>query len=579
MGLTNAALNIAQLAHMISTSSTAQDAANLYASGDPQVADPPGAPIGSGLRAYWSQNSSDPMPSGLENNIRSKQAQAANGVAQDVMTGGLDPKSGLLKISQMTGQDPTSLIGRAMYSQALGVAGQTQAPALASYGSSGDSNPNAPAPSNVSGSMPYPNLAAATGVLNGQPVQQQDNRNPQQRLMDATIWSGGDPLAASQKIATINKDNADAASAQAAAKEKYWTMGVSPQDGQGSPQTASQPVLSGSPIQQANQAYARLQHVENAAGDPTAVGDGGLALGIGQTHPAAFAEGAAYAGLQNPDPKNPAHQAIASRGYFDKQLDRFGGDIPKAVVAYNKPEVAANWDGNPATLPAQQADYLNKVLGQPQQQTPQLGGKAAQEVAQKQAEEKNAETMAAEKGVAQTLSRLSSMKQKLQDMRTLAPNTISGMGVVPSQDSNESFGLKGQLMTQFPKVLDKNDQIGASSTFKNLNDQLFVNEIPALMNGASGMRMDIPLVKGVKSASGVPMELPPQDKLQVIDTLDKNFDQTRDNALSYYKNLTGKDYDLGKAFQTPQDVIQGIKSGVITKAQGAQILQQHHGFQ
>lgn len=210
-------------------------------------------------------------------------------------------------------------------------------------------------------------------------------------------------------------------------------------------------------------------------------------------------------------------------------------------------------------------------------QQPQLGGQAAQQAALEATKAKNAEILAAQKGVQQILSRLPSMKAKLQQMNDVAPNTISGMGVNPPQDSNETYGLKGQLMEQFPSTLDKSDKIGATSVFKNLNDQLFVNEIPALMNGASGMRMDIPLVKGVKSASGVPIDLPPKDKQQVIQTLNDNFDQTRDNALSYYKNLTGQDYDMGTAFQTPAQIRQAVQTGVINADQAKKILRDHFG--
>lgn len=205
-----------------------------------------------------------------------------------------------------------------------------------------------------------------------------------------------------------------------------------------------------------------------------------------------------------------------------------------------------------------------------------LTGKGAQDVAVKAAQEKATETIAAEKGVQQILSRLPSMKQKLNEMNDLAPNTMSGMGVVPAPDSNESTGFKGQLMNQFDS---DNPKIGNTAAFKNLNDQLFVNEIPALMNGASGMRMDIPLVKGVKSASGVPIELPSAAKQQVIGTLNENFDQTRDNALSYYKNLTGQDYDLGKAFQTPEEIANAVKQKVITRDQAIGLLKKNHGAQ
>ena len=214
------------------------------------------------------------------------------------------------------------------------------------------------------------------------------------------------------------------------------------------------------------------------------------------------------------------------------------------------------------------------VPPQPPIATQGLSGQAAMQAAQKAQEAKNTEILAAQKGVQQILSRMPSMKEKLQQMSDLAPNTLYGPGVNPSSDSNDATGLQGTIanVMQDPKY-------GNTVTFKNLNDQLFVNEIPALMNGASGMRMDIPLVKGVKSASGVPLEANGQAKQQVIQTLNQNFDQTRDNALSYYKNLTGQDYDLGNAFQTPQAVADAFANKVISRAQATDLLRRYHGAQ
>jgi hypothetical protein len=467
------------------------------------------------------------------------------------------------------------------YGQALG-AGTPSAIAAPQNGSTGDTQPNAPAPQALPGQA-----SAATG---GSPLASFANLlgqglNPASLMGMVKNQADLNKTAADTAVAQANlpKIAAETAKAGSDIQKTNFDMGINPGASAASP-TGSEPSPSSSVLNPLT-LYSRIQAAENEPGDPQAVGDGGKATGLMQTHPAAFTEGAEYAGLKNANPKNPAHQMLAGQGYFQKQLDTFHDPV-KATIAYNAgPSVAANWDGNVQSLPPQTQSYLGKVFGSdiptagaPQGSavpaTPGLGGKAAQEVAQKSAEEKAKETLAAEKGVQQILSRMPSMKQKLSRMRELAPNTLAGVGVVPNPESNESFGWKGQLANQ------ANDPRAANTfDFKNLNDQLFVNEIPALMNGASGMRMDIPLVKGVKSASGVPLEANAQGKQQVIDSLNQNFDQTRDNALSYYKNLTGHDYDLGKAFNSPQQVVQAIKSGVITKEQGAAVLKQHHGFQ
>jgi transglycosylase-like protein with SLT domain len=438
-------------------------------------------------------------------------------------------------------------------------------------GSVGDTQSRAPVPQTLPGQTAAASpLANLTGVLS-----QGLNPGPVMSLVKTQADLGKTAADTAQANSAVVKNNAEADLAlKTAAKTAQELVGVP-----GAPATAATGTINPLTL------YTRIQGAENAQGDPKATGDGGKAVGLMQTHPAAFAEGAEYAGLNNPDPANPAHQMLAGQGYFQKQLDTFHDPV-RATIAYNAgPSVAQNWDGNVQSLPEQTQAYLGKVFGPdavPNSGAPAAPGapalsvKAAQDVATKQAEEKATETLAAEKGVQQILSRLPSMKSKLQRMDELAPNTMSGMGVVPPQDSNESTGLKGQMYNQFDP---SNPKIGNTAEFKNLNDQLFVNEIPALMNGASGMRMDIPLVKGVKSASGVPIEIPGPAKQQVIQSLKSNFDQTRDNALSYYKNLTGHDYDLGKAFQTPQDVKQAYQTGVITKEQATQLLQKNHGFQ
>ena len=109
--------------------------------------------------------------------------------------------------------------------------------------------------------------------------------------------------------------------------------------------------------------YSKIQNAENAPGDPNAVGDGGKATGLMQTHPAAFSEGAAYAGLNNADQKNPAHQMIAGQGYAASMLDKYKGDQVRAALAYNNPSVAESWDGNPNSLPQASKDYIQKVFG------------------------------------------------------------------------------------------------------------------------------------------------------------------------------------------------------------------------
>src|SRR5262245_39222901 len=65
--------------------------------------------------------------------------------------------------------------------------------------------------------------------------------------------------------------------------------------------------------------------------DPGAVGDSGKAIGLFQLHEAAAAD----MGLTPDDRKDPIKNITAGIGYLKRQSDAFGGDINKALQAYN----------------------------------------------------------------------------------------------------------------------------------------------------------------------------------------------------------------------------------------------------
>ena len=70
---------------------------------------------------------------------------------------------------------------------------------------------------------------------------------------------------------------------------------------------------------------------KESAVDPSAVGDSGRAIGMFQLHEAAAAD----MGLTPEDRKDPIKNITAGIGYLKRQSDRFGGDINKALMAYN----------------------------------------------------------------------------------------------------------------------------------------------------------------------------------------------------------------------------------------------------
>ena len=111
--------------------------------------------------------------------------------------------------------------------------------------------------------------------------------------------------------------------------------------------------------------YQSLLSVENASGDPNAVskaafaGSSGGAEGVAQIMPATFA-GLKRLGLipETADIRNPLDNLSAGAVYLKQGLDKFGGDITKAVAFYNtSPKRAASGDWLPETKA-----YVPKVL-------------------------------------------------------------------------------------------------------------------------------------------------------------------------------------------------------------------------
>src|SRR5258708_20605053 len=79
---------------------------------------------------------------------------------------------------------------------------------------------------------------------------------------------------------------------------------------------------------------------QESGGDPTAVGDGGKAIGLMQMHAAAASDvGVNWSDLAG----NPELQVLAGTHYLRLQLDRFNSDEHTALIAYNQgASVAAN---------------------------------------------------------------------------------------------------------------------------------------------------------------------------------------------------------------------------------------------
>jgi len=96
--------------------------------------------------------------------------------------------------------------------------------------------------------------------------------------------------------------------------------------------------------------------MKESRGDPGAIGDGGLAIGLMQMHaPAASDVGVSWNDLAG----NPELQVLAGSHYLRLQLDRFG-DERSALIAYNQ---GAGVASNPNDLRySKGARYADAVL-------------------------------------------------------------------------------------------------------------------------------------------------------------------------------------------------------------------------
>ncbi len=101
--------------------------------------------------------------------------------------------------------------------------------------------------------------------------------------------------------------------------------------------------------------FARLI-AEESGWDETAESPKG-ARGLAQLMP----ETAAELGVE---PDDPEQNLMGGAKYFHDQLARFGGDVVRALVAYNwGPEHAAMWNGEMSSLPEETRDYVERILG------------------------------------------------------------------------------------------------------------------------------------------------------------------------------------------------------------------------
>lgn len=270
-----------------------------------------------------------------------------------------------------------------------------------------------------------------------------------------------------------------------------------------------------------------------SGGNPNAVSSAG-AQGIAQIMPATAAQpGYGVQPLQGMTNGNPASAPVPeqlrfSNDYLNAMQTHNGGDPRLAAAAYNAGP--GRVDQALASLPAETQAYVPKVASP---NVAQMNDPAYQ--AQVKAQGTKAGTTEAEaRAMADKIyGNADSIHSLIQQMKTLAPNTIQGKGM----PAEAQYYASANIGSKF----GGGDQAAATDSFKNLSKRLFVNEIPTLTAGAGG-RIDLPIARAGEAASGIDEFATHKSKQEVASQLDDGLARTLQNAANYYKNTTGKEY-------------------------------------
>lgn len=179
-----------------------------------------------------------------------------------------------------------------------------------------------------------------------------------------------------------------------------------------------------------------------------------------------------------------------------------------------------------------------------------------------EAEATGKNTAEADKAVAAILGRLPSAYGIVDDMTNLAPDVPSGPMVEHQRDFFNAI---------------KSPKATAYDRFNKFNENLFTQELPAIVQNSGG-RIDIPLVKAIQGASQVPLDAQPKTKIQLLKDTKDLLAKVKENALSTYKAQTGKEFDLSRAFTTPDQIKMAFKKGIIDQPTAEKMLQAKHGY-
>lgn len=168
----------------------------------------------------------------------------------------------------------------------------------------------------------------------------------------------------------------------------------------------------------------------------------------------------------------------------------------------------------------------------------------------------------ADTGVANVMSRLESAFGILKRMESISDDVPFGFKVEDQRNAMNQFGLKGAT---------------AYDSFQKDNENLFLQEIPAVASAAGG-RLDIPLVNAATAATTIPLDANPATKRRLLTQSRDLLTKMRDSILTKYKAETGHDFEMGRLFKSPDEIKGAFQNGLITRRMATKMLIDGHGF-
>lgn len=146
-----------------------------------------------------------------------------------------------------------------------------------------------------------------------------------------------------------------------------------------------------------------------------------------------------------------------------------------------------------------------------------------------EAEEKGKNIVDANKGVAGIDSRIQNAINILDDQIDIAPKTVAGKSgeyLVDAERNLSNLGIKFDTPVNQQK-------------FEQNNANLFTQELPAIISGMPGSRLDLPLVKAIKDASAINENGTIEEKIASAQNLKSLLQKYQQNTHNYATAIGG----------------------------------------